>query len=172
MPEIRLQFSAQHTLSSWLIRFASLGDPKLDVSHVDYVDPRNGGWLLGARHDWVRRHGLGDIPPGVRLRPPGYRTFSRIEVMTVPCTNKQSVDFGAYLVREMGLPYNDAAIIGFGLHRSWGTGGSAEECAQLMIQAGQATQILPTGLYEPSYKITPVECALVYSAVGGIIVAN
>ena len=76
------------------------------------------GWLYGARSDR-----LAGVPPGVQLRPPGYTTFHRCGILTVPVTDQQWVDFWGAHHAKLGLPYDWRAIFAFaapfGLTRNW-----------------------------------------------------
>lgn len=150
---IRLQFVCEAALSSQMIAWFSSGH----FSHVDAV--LHGGYLLGARNDWA-----GDIPPGVRIRPPGYHKFIRRVIMEVPATPEQTKKFYDFLMAQLGKPYDHQAIWGFVLNRDWRENDSWI-CSELQTGAGEAS-VLPR-LYLPANKITPVACAVAFSAVGG-----
>lgn len=151
---IKLQFACEAALSSQMIAWFSQGH----FSHVDAV--LEDGRLLGSRNDSV-----GGQPPGVQIRPPDYVTFSRKVAMTIPATQDQSAAFYDFLASQLGKPYDTTAIWAFVLNRNW-----REEdswiCSELQSAAGEAAGITPT-LYLAANKITPVGCALAFSAVGG-----
>jgi hypothetical protein len=151
---IRLQFVCEAALSSQAIAWFSAGH----FSHVDAVLP--GGQLLGARDDSV-----GGQPPGVHVRPPNYVGWSRRVVMTVPASPAQSNAFYAFLHKQIGKAYDRAAIWACAFNRDWREPDSWI-CSELQSAAGEYAGILPR-LYLAANKITPVACALAFSAVGG-----
>jgi hypothetical protein len=152
---IKLQFVCEAALSSEAIAWFSSGH----FSHVDAIMPD--GTLLGARSD-----SEGGQPSGVRRRPPGYATFSKCVVMTVPCNDYQACGFYSFLESQIGKPYDWRAIYAFILNRNWREDDSWI-CSELVAAAGEASGILPM-LYLAANKITPVSCAIAYSAVGGV----
>ena len=156
---IRLQFVCEAALSSQAIAWFSAGH----FSHVDAVLPD--GRLLGARDDSV-----GGQPPGVRIRPPNYVRWSRRVVMTVPASPAQAMEFYAFLYSQLGRPYDRAAIWAFAFNRDWREHDSWI-CSELQSAAGEHAGILPR-LYLAANKITPVACALAFSAVGGVATGN
>src|ERR1700722_20939093 len=113
MGEIKLQFVRSKGFGSFAISWFSSGL----YSHVDSVLPSwhaQPGWLLGARSDWNL-----SIPPGVRIRPPGYHDFSHLLVVTIPCTDQQERDYYGYLDTQIGTAYDRRAILAFALDRNW-----------------------------------------------------
>src|SRR6185437_9040803 len=150
---IRLQFVCEAALSSQAIAWFSAGH----FSHVDAV--LSSGFLLGARDDAV-----GGQPPGVRIRPPDYLRWSRRVVMTVHASPQQTRAFYDFLHGQLGKPYDRAAIWAFAFNRDWRERDSWI-CSELQSAAGEHAGILPH-LYLAANKITPVACALVFSAVG------
>ena len=153
---IKLQFVRQDDISSAAIAWFSQGH----FSHVDAVIPEQG--LLGARNDSV-----GGKPPGVQIRPHDYAKFSTRVVMTVPATPAQASAFYGFLGSQLGKPYDTAAIWAFVANRDWRQEDSWI-CSELQSAAGEAAGITPK-LYLAANKITPVGCALAYSAVGGTV---
>ena len=151
---IQLQFVRQAALSSDVIAWFSQGH----FSHVDFVMPD--GSLLGARDDSV-----GGQQPGVRIRPPGYVKFALRVVMTIPCSEDQATKYCAFLKDQVGKPYDTEAIWAFAFNRNWRETDSWI-CSELQSAAGEAAGIFPQ-LYLAANKITPVSCALAYSAIGG-----
>lgn len=151
---IRLQFVLGTAWSSQVIAWFSAGH----FSHVDAVLPD--GNLLGAREDSV-----GGYPQGVHVRDPHYDTFIKRVLMTVPATEEQEAKFYAFLYAQIGKPYDYAAEFAFILNRDWRQD-DKWICSELVAAAGEAAGILPK-LYLSANKITPVACALAYSAVGG-----
>jgi uncharacterized protein YycO len=151
---VQLQFVCENAFLSDVIAWFSQGH----FSHVDAILPD--GNLLGARSDRV-----GGQPPGVRIRPPGYVDFSHRVVMTVPATAAQETAFYNFLHQQVGKPYDMAAIWAFAFDRNWREPDSWI-CSELQSAAGEAAGIFRP-LYLAANKITPVSCALAYSAVGG-----
>lgn len=156
---ITLQFVCEDALSSKAIAWFGAGH----FSHVDCVLPD--GTLLGARNDVT-----GGKPVGVQIRPPGYDKFSTLVQIEVPCTEAQAKKYYAFLNAQLGKPYDSEAIYAFVVDRDWREPDSWI-CSELQSAAGEASGIL-TPLYLDTDKITPVACALVFSAVGGKVVAQ
>lgn len=154
---IRLQFVCESALSSQAIAWFSAGH----FSHVDAILPGPNGNLLGARSDSV-----GSVRPGVQVRPPNYAKLSRRVVMTIPADDARTAAFYRFLAGQVGRPYDSEAIWAFIFNRDWRENDSWI-CSELQCAAGEAAGILPA-LYLAANKITPVSCALAYSAVGGI----
>jgi uncharacterized protein YycO len=152
---IQLQFVCEAALSSQAIAWFSAGH----FSHVDAVLPD--GRLLGARDDAV-----GGQPPGVRIRPPNYVKWSRRVGMTVPASPEQVTAWHSFLIDQLGKPYDSAAIWAFAFNRNWREADSWI-CSELQSAAGEHSGIMPR-LYLAANKITPVACALAFSAVGGV----
>ena len=152
---IQLQFVCESALSSAAIAWFSQGH----FSHVDAV--LADGSLLGARSDSV-----GGSPPGVRIRPKDYAKFSTKVVMSVPATPDQAEKFYKFLTAQVGKPYDSKAIWAFVVNRNWRETDSWI-CSELQSAAGEAAGITPS-LYLAANKITPVGCALAFSAVGGV----
>lgn len=152
---IQLQFVSDGDIGSQTIAWFSQGH----FSHVDAIMPD--GNLLGARNDKV-----GGKPSGVQIRPPRYVEFSKQVVMTIPSSQRQSDTFYDFLRKQIGKPYDTTAIWAFVLNRDWREDDSWI-CSELQSAAGEIAGILPK-LYVPTNKITPVACALAFSAVGGI----
>lgn len=151
---IKLQFVCEASLSSEAIAWFSQGH----FSHVDAILPD--GTLLGARNDKV-----GGKPSGVQIRPQGYANFSTKVVMSIPAVPSQEALFYAFLTAQVGKPYDTKAIWAFVANRDWRQTDSWI-CSELQSAAGEAAGITPQ-LYLAANKITPVGCALAYSAVGG-----
>jgi hypothetical protein len=153
---IQLQFVCEAALSSRAIAWFSAGH----LSHVDAV--LDDGNLLGARDDRV-----GGKPSGVQIRPQGYIKFSRRVVMTVPTSPLQSKSFYTFLISQIGKPYDKEAIWAFMFNRNWRADDSWI-CSELVTAAGEKSGILPA-LYLAANKITPVSCAVAFSAVEGTV---
>jgi hypothetical protein len=151
---IKLQFVREAALSSQAIAWFSAGH----LSHVDAVLPD--GRLLGSRDDLV-----GGKPRGVYIRPPGYAKFVKRVLMTIPATDEQEQRFYDFLFDQIGKPYDFEALWAFVVNRNWREPDSWI-CSELQSAAGEAAGILPE-LYLAANKITPVACALAYSAAGG-----
>lgn len=96
---IRLQFSTESGIESELIRTFGHGW----CSHVDAVLPDN--TLLGARADG-----------GVQIRQPGYKNFTRTQIVSIPIDDKPFLEF---LHAQVGKPYDMTAIFAFAVDRDW-----------------------------------------------------
>lgn len=153
---ITLQFVCGRGLASRTIAWFSQGH----LSHVDYVMD---DWkLLGARNDWH-----GSIQPGVRIRPPSYLPANEHkELMRVPCTAEQKKLYEAFLKDQLGKPYDQLGIFAFMVNRNW-RDESAWFCSELQTAAGEKAGIFKNKLYLGANKVTPVMCAMAYSAIGG-----
>jgi uncharacterized protein YycO len=151
---IRLQFICGEDISSQAIAWFSQGH----LSHVDAIMPDN--TLLGSRSDSV-----GGQPPGVRIRPPDYAKFANRMVMTIPATYDQTNKFYDFLRSQLGKPYDTEAIWAFVINRNWREDDSWI-CSELQSAAGEQSGIVPP-LYLATNKITPVACALMFSAIKG-----
>lgn len=158
MAEIRLQFVCEAAFTSRLIAWFSAGQ----YSHVDCV--LDDGSLLGARND-----SAGGEPPGVRIRPANYNPFAVRDVMAIPCADAQKADFIGFLKDQVGKPYDRLAIAAFLVNRNWREDDSWI-CSELQSRAGEIAKIFKRHLLLAANKITPVACALAYSAVGGTLV--
>lgn len=152
---IALQFVREAALSSDLIAWFSHGG---GFSHVDAIGPR--GELWGARSDWV-----GDIPPGVQIRPPDYHDFVHKVIFEIACSPDQRKAFWKFLNNQMGKPYDRMAIWSFVRDRDWRAPDSWI-CSEIQMAALEYATILPQ-LYIPVSRITPRDVALVVSAIGG-----
>ncbi len=155
---VTLQFVCGSDLSSRAISWFSQGH----LSHVDAVMPN--GELLGARSDVIR-----GIPAGVQIRPPNYETVVRRVRMSLECTVASEKAFYKFLLGEIGKPYDKTAIVAFVFNRDWRAPDSWF-CSELQMRGLERS-----GLCEPLYldvnKITPVECAVVATAIGFKIAA-
>ena len=150
---IKLQFVCEAAITSRMIAWFGAGQ----FSHVDAVLPD--GRLIGARNDVA-----GNIQPGVRIRPPGYHKFTRRVIMDVPATPEQTKKFYDFMLAQQGKPYDREAIWAFLFNRDWREDDSwiCSEC----ITAACEMSVLPQ-LYLSANKITPVTCAVAFSAIGG-----
>jgi hypothetical protein len=189
MPEIRLQFVAARDIGSSLIRWFSAGpfshvDAIVDEAALRLLEPGTGGampagavclvrpgWLFGSRSDRV-----GGQPPGVQIRPPGYATFSRRVVATIPATEAQLAGFWRFQRAQLGKPYDSTAIWGFAAGRDWRETDSWY-CSEDQARALEPPEtgswldpnkdgagIFPEPLYLAANKVTPVALALAISA--------
>lgn len=165
MASIHLQFVLEDCLSSKVISWFSAGH----FSHVDciiYYPEIVLIGLVGARSDRIRTASQ-SYPPGVHLRPFNYAKWIHRAVMEVPCTEEQKSRYHQFLYDQLGKPYDFSAIWGFLFNRDWRAPDSWI-CSELQCAAGEASGILPP-LFLPANKITPVACAVAFSAVGGKI---
>jgi hypothetical protein len=153
---ITLQFVCEDAISSKAIAWFGSGK----FSHVDCVLPYT-GWLLGSRSDSV-----GGKPPGVQIRPPDYAVFDvkvRMKIHTIHSQIEQR--YYDFLYDQIGKPYDNTAIWAFFVDRNWRQADSWI-CSELQTAAGEHSGILPKLALTPN-KITPVACALTFSAIGG-----
>ena len=140
------------------------------------------GWLYSARSDTVSAAKCKDIalplpstdpapeamlavmratrlgiPRGVQFRPPGYCSWRRCVVLTVPVTARQSADFWAAQHDKLGRPYDWRSIIAFaapfGLTRDWHEIDSWM-CSEEFEDSMDAAKILSAFWLAP-YKISP-----------------
>lgn len=150
---VRLQFVCEDAISSRLIALVGAGE----FSHVDAL--LDDGTLLGARHDSV-----GSKPAGVNIRPANYARFTKRAIfnLVVPMAHERL--FVAFLTKQIGKPYDMAAIWGFVTGRNWRAQDSWI-CSELQAAALEASGISPP-LYLACNKISPVALALTVSALG------
>lgn len=139
---VRLQFVCEKAFSSQVIAYFTQGI----FSHVDAVEPN--GWLLGSRSDFV-----GNAPPGVHRRPPGYLKFSRRVMFEIPATDEQSTLFYKLLGEQIGAAYDIDAIWGFALGRDLHKAGRSI-CSALQAGALETADIIGR-LYFRANKISP-----------------
>lgn len=132
-----LQFSANRTLGSRLIRAATWSD----FSHVEFVLPS--GRLLGAAADG-----------GVLIRDP--RTdYSRVERYRVDTQAEPIVEAAR---EQLCKPYDWAGVIGWGLRRDWQED-DAWFCSELVAWAFHAAGH-PLLRAERLHRITPRDLLL------------
>ena len=151
---IRLQFSGCRDIASRAIMWFTHGQ----FSHVDVVLPS--GELLGARNDSV-----GGKPPGVQVRPRGYTQFSKRVIMELTPTLAQEKSFYDFLMRQVGKPYDHAAIWGFLVNRDWRERDSWI-CSELIAATLEESSIIAR-LYALASTVDPVDLSLIFSAIGG-----
>jgi hypothetical protein len=147
-------------------------------SHIDNVLPdwyckQNGhrlGSLLGARSDHV-----GGQRPGVRIRPPDYENWPKRVILRVPCTPLAAHAWLNYGTAQLGKPYDTVGLLeSFGgmafrrTRRDW-RDPVAWWCSELSARMGELGTIF-SHLPIPVWKITPGDCALLYSAAGGEVI--
>ena len=140
---IKLQFSSAPDLGSRLIQFYERGWP----SHVDAV--REDGMLLGARSDVCA-----GVPAGVQLRPPGYKTFKRIEIIELPCSKQIEWRFWEFLNAQIGKPYDKKAIVAFAIQRDW-RNPDQWFCSELIVSGLEESGFFPRRLLIPANEVTP-----------------
>jgi hypothetical protein len=143
MPVITLQFSSASDLGSWIIQIYERGWP----SHVDAV--RDDGMLLGARSDK-----LAGCSAGVQLRPPNYKTFNRVEIISLPCSAQVEHDFWEFLNAQIGKPYDKKAIIAFAVQRDWRNRGQWF-CSELIVSGLEESRFFPQRFLIPANEVTP-----------------
>ena len=150
---IRLQFVLGDAFSSRAIAWFSAGR----LSHVDAILPD--GRLLGARSD------AADGKKGVQIRRANYEKWASRVVIEVPTNRSQEQAFYAFLMNQVGKPYDHMAIWGFVLNRAWRED-DAWICSELQAAAMEEAGILPE-LYSKVSKISPQMLAVVATAIGG-----
>lgn len=147
----RYQFVRGTDLESKLIAFGGAGD----FSHVDIL--LDDGSLLGAR-----------LEGGVAIRPAGYEPWSKQVVIEIPCSGLAKDAALTFAHAQVGKPYDKLAIAAFVVGRDWREEGEWF-CSELGARTGEVGALWPV-LYTPANKVTPVELALVCSAVPGRII--
>lgn len=148
MAEIVLQFvGVDGDLGSELISWFGHLEP---VSHVDAVMPD--GTLLGARESG-----------GVKIRPSGYETFTRIVRVVLPATDEQAKTFYDFLRAQIGKPYDMSAIMAFAANRNWQDNDSWF-CSELQTAALCSARWFPQIPCAPFNKIDPADLLLLISA--------
>lgn len=165
---------AASAMSSRLIEWFGAGS----FSHIDNVVPdwycrENGyklGSLLGARSDHV-----GGEEPGVRIRPPNYEHWPKRIVLRVPCTPLAASAWLNYGLAQLGKPYDKIGLLeSFGgmklksTRRDW-RDPIAWWCSELSGRMGETGTIFHH-LPIPFWRLTPGDCALLYSAAGGEVI--
>lgn len=158
MSAITLQFVREAKLTSAAIAWFTQGE----FSHVDAVLPD--GRLLGCYEG-----SFGDIPPGVQIRPVGYRRWARQTRFTIPVTDAQHLAWQNFLLAQIGKPYDWRVIAGFVTGLNWRAmpPGSAWVCSQVQAGALEAGKIVPA-LYLSMNKIAPNPLALLVSGCTGV----
>jgi hypothetical protein len=128
-------------------------------SHVDSVMP--GGSLLGARSDRIM-----GIPPGVQIRPAEYvrAEKDRVKRVHIPCTDQQMNDYYAFVVSQVGKPYDKTAIIAFMVNRDW-TAKDSWFCSELCGAAAVHAKLFSYRLAVKHNKIDPGDLLFVLSAI-------
>jgi uncharacterized protein YycO len=102
MPWATLQLVTTDGFISWAIRRATFSE----FSHVDYCFPD--GRLLGAH-----------IEDGVKIRPPDYEKFTKQQRYSVDLSQPQYEKLEAFLLAQVGKPYDKAAIVNMLVQRNW-----------------------------------------------------
>jgi hypothetical protein len=143
VPSLRFQFVLGDDWSSRLI--AWYGQGYGGFSHVDFLVP--GGGCIGARSDR-----MGNIPPGVQLRPDGYEVWKRRKVLALPCTDDELQKAVAFEVDQVGDPYDKRDILGLILGRPISSGSGYWICSALQLA------MLRTIGKVPNLLITPQQC--------------
>jgi hypothetical protein len=154
---IQIQFSAQSDLGSEVIKVFERGE----FSHVDAIDLNGNLW--GARSDE-----LGGKPAGVQIRPKGYAEFSKTAVYDIPCTATQEMQFWSFLRGQIGKPYDETAIVAFGLFQDWHNA-KGWFCSELIIAALVAAGVFACPLSETPNILTPRDAQLLVSTVGVLL---
>jgi hypothetical protein len=103
MGAITLQFVTTKSLLSRAIRVFERGW----MAHVDSV--MADGRLLGTREH------------GVKIRPPHYEKFARVQRVVLAVTDHQEYDYYEFLQEQLGKPYENLAIAAFAFDRDWRT---------------------------------------------------
>jgi hypothetical protein len=118
-----------------------------DFSHVDTVVPEG---LLGARSDVV-----GGAPAGVQIRDPNYvrgsKAVLRVDLVCEPRIEKRYQDF---IRSQLGLPYDNEAILAFVIGRDW-RGPGSWFCSELVAAGLEESGYFPYPLATHSNKVDP-----------------
>jgi hypothetical protein len=136
-------------------------------SHVDTIGPDER--LIGARSDLITV-GATTYPAGVQWRPPNYELWAERVIVSLNVTPEQEAAYWAYMDLQIGKPYDKLAIVAFIVGRNW-RDDDAWFCSELVIACCEQAGICPL-LYVRSNKVTPVACAMVLSALGGVVVST
>lgn len=146
--KVQIQLATEAGIGSALIRWLGWDD----YSHVDVVLPvgtqLNGldcsGHLLGAR-----------LSGGVRVRPPGYKKFTR----TARYELEVEASALGWLFSQLGKPYDWRAIVNFVLHRKGLRKPGAWICSELVEEfaAKGGNQLLNT---LKVWRVTPGDIEL------------
>jgi hypothetical protein len=148
---ITLQFSTTPAWGSEAIRIFSRGWP----SHVDIV--MDDGTLIGARSDAV-----GGKPPGVQARPPNYEVWTRTEIIRLACTPAVDAAFHAFIVAQLGKPYDELAIVAFPIERDWRRP-DTWICSELGAAGLENSLWFPQPLAGAVNEVTPRDLLLIVS---------
>ena len=144
------------------------------LSHVDSIIPDEGlswaprRWLYGARNDKVGKDFAGrKIPAGVQLRPPGYTSYRRCVIATIPVTDQQFADFWQAEHEKIGLPYDSEAIWAFVFNRDWREKDSWI-CSEKNMDSAEIAKFFWTSkLALTPNKMTPVFASGIASTIPG-----
>jgi uncharacterized protein YycO len=109
---------------------------------------------------------MGGKPPGVQIRPAGYRKWPVVIVYTIVAGPGQEADFWDFLMAQIGKPYDWRAIIAFAINRDW-RDDSAWYCSELQARALEVAGVIKPG-YLGVNKVTPVMLAEVVSQIGEV----
>jgi uncharacterized protein YycO len=158
MTTVSLQFIRESRITSDLISWFSAGR----LSHVDAVLPT--GYLGAFQRE------VGGIPSGVFIRPNNYVKFAAQVRIDIPATDAQRHNWEAFLLGQIGKPYDWDVIAAFVAGSDW-RDPNKWICSELQAAALQQAGIVPK-LYLTANKITPVALALALSAVPGVTVTS
>jgi hypothetical protein len=144
---ITLQFVTGGDLSSIAIEWFEHGE----YSHVDCVMPD--GMLCGAR-----------MVGGVAIRPADYLGSATTKRIAIPTTAGQEADYYAFLLAQVGKPYDMSDIFGFVSGRDWRQD-DKWICSELQGAACETAKIFPWPLSTPTNKLTPSDLELALSVI-------
>jgi hypothetical protein len=122
-------------------------------AHVDSVLPD--GTLLGARSDTAT--------PGVQIRPADYMKFTSPVRAVLETTEEIAQAYYAWLMLQVGKPYDMTGIVAFALGRNW-RNPNAWFCSELVAAGLEKCGFLQFPLIQPANKIAPDDLALLCSA--------
>jgi hypothetical protein len=142
---IKLQFATEHALDSALIRAYGHGW----CSHVDAV--LEDGNLLGAR-----------LAGGVAVRAPGYASFSRSQIVEMPCAPGIAEAFYGFVRSQVGKRYDLLAIAAFAVDRDW-RDDNAWFCSELAGRALEVSRYFEHRLATQANRLTPPDLLLLCS---------
>lgn len=91
---------------------------------------------------------------GVQRRPENYAPFLREEIVEIPCTHQEYMDFWYALNRQIGCGYSYRTILGLAFGREFRDRGRWD-CSTLMAWCLLEAKMLPAVLREHLQQVTP-----------------
>lgn len=161
----RLQFVAAAGLLSGAIERWGVSTP--GFSHVDIV--MSTGWLLGARDETITVNGV-KYAPGVQLRPPGYATWIRRQIVEFNVAARDLRVANGWARDMIGHKYDEDAILGIIFGQRWHKNGDFICSA---FGAGYLRRLSASvKLFEPAQQTSPNTLYAMAGAAGGTLVTS